>query len=196
MAFVDFKKLKAELTIEQVARYLGLALKRQGQTIRGQCPVNQGDDRELVITPAKQAAYCFGCREGGDLIFLAAHAKQLGLRDAALELKKHLVDIGVRDVNRPAAPPKAPETRQEAPRATKEGFKGLDYLEHEHEAVQALGIPAEVAQALGIGYAKRGTMVKRVLIPLRSDTGKLVGYIGVAPGADVKLPKTFHLPAD
>ena len=37
----------------------------------------------------------------------------------------------------------------------------MDYLEAEHEAVQALGISAEVARTLGIGYAPKGTMVKR-----------------------------------
>jgi hypothetical protein len=47
--------------------------------------------------------------------------------------------------------------------------------------VQALGVPDDIAEALGIGWAKRGTMLKRVLIPLRSPSGKLVGYNGIAP---------------
>jgi hypothetical protein len=32
-----------------------------------------------------------------------------------------------------------------------------------------------------------------VLVPLRPPDGQLVGYIGIAPGADVKLPSKFHL---
>jgi len=50
-----------------------------------------------------------------------------------------------------------------------------------------------VAAQLGIGYAPRGTMLKRVLAPIRTESGKLVGYLGIAPGADVKLPTRFHL---
>jgi hypothetical protein len=55
------------------------------------------------------------------------------------------------------------------------GFRRLvrawDYLEPDHETVQALGIPSEVAKALGIGWAKRGTMLERVLNPLRALMG-------------------------
>ena len=51
----------------------------------------------------------------------------------------------------------------------------------------------EVAEALGIGFAKKGTMLKRVPIPIRTETGKLVGYIGIAAGADVKPPSKYHL---
>ncbi len=71
----------------------------------------------------------------------------------------------------------------------------IDYLEAEHEAVQALGISADVACMLGIGYAGKGTMTKRVLFPIRTEDGKLVGYIGYNANLDpqVKLPKTFHV---
>ena len=48
---------------------------------------------------------------------------------------------------------------------------------------------------LGIGYAGKGTMIKRVLFPIRTEDGKLVGYIGYNANLDpqVKLPKTFHV---
>jgi DNA primase len=180
--FVDFKAIKASVDIVRVAEWLGLHLKHN----RCQCPVNEGDDRELVVTPDKQVFYCFGCKEGGYLIALTAHVKQLGLRDAALELHSHF---------RAGAPPKAPGRPQEAARAPSEGFQGLDYLEADNDAVQALGIPVEVAQALGIGYAKKGIMRGRICIPLRDASGKLVAYCGYSPSADpkLKLPTKFHL---
>ena len=48
-----------------------------------------------------------------------------------------------------------------------------------------------VPEHLGIGYAPRGTMTRRVLFPLRAKDGKLLGYVGVAPDADIKLPKSL-----
>jgi DNA primase len=36
-----------------------------------------------VITPAKQAFYCFGAKVGGDVIVLAAHIRERGMKEAA-----------------------------------------------------------------------------------------------------------------
>jgi hypothetical protein len=59
-------------------------------------------------------------------------------------------------------------------------------------ASEAVGFDADTAAALGIGYASRGTMKGLVLIPLRTDSGALVGYAGVS---EAKLPATFHFPS-
>jgi hypothetical protein len=45
----------------------------------------------------------------------------------------------------------------------------------------------------GAHAGERGTMLKRVLEPLRGADGKLVGHFGIAPGADMKLPTKYHL---
>ena len=84
--YVDFAKLKQEVTIEQVFPMLDLDLKRKGDQYRGECPVCDGTDRSFVVTLSKQAWYCFGCRKGGDLISLVAHVRDVGLRDAALAI--------------------------------------------------------------------------------------------------------------
>lgn len=144
-------------------------MKKAGNQLRGACPVGNGGDRSLVITPEKENWYCFSpkCKYGGGSLELIAHVHRISLREAALALQEHLYP--------------------------KQELKELDYLQPEHEAVQALGIPVHQAKALGVGFAPRGTMIKRVLIPIRNHQGKLTGYIGIAPGADVKLPKTLLL---
>ena len=70
-----------------------------------------------------------------------------------------------------------------------------DYLEPEHEAVQALRLTPECATALGIGYAGRGIMKGRVLIPLRTADGTLAGYAGFSASLDplLKLPAKLFL---
>lgn len=169
--YVDFQELKRLTTLERVAEWLGLAPKNN----RMQCPINQGDKRELVINPAKQMFYCFGCQEGGDLIKLAAHVNQVDQKRAALAIQKHF-----RNGYEPAK------------KGLPEG--GLDYLEPEHERVKALGFNTDKAKELGIGLAPRGTMRNHVLIPIRDDKGKLQGYIGIPEGSTMKLPKDFMPP--
>lgn len=149
---VDFAELKARFSIEQVAAILGLDVKQQNGQLRCACPVHDGGSRALVITPAKEAFYCFApeCKTGGDLIELYAHSKQMSVKDAALELSRYAGDA----------------------------LQPLDYLQAEHPAVQALGISDAHAAKVGIGYAARGTLIGRVAFPLRDAQGKLIAYAG------------------
>ena len=57
-------------------------------------------------------------------------------------------------------------------------------------AVEAVGIDAETAKALGIGFAPRGIMAGLVAVLIRLEDGTLAGYIGIT---EAKLPKSFHL---
>lgn len=164
---VDFEELKRATTIEAVAQWLGLDWKRANNQLRTRCPLGDGGDRSLVVTPAEDAFYCHSpsCRCGGGMLDLIAHVHQVPLREAALQLKHHLW----------------PERELEE----------LTYLVPVHKAVQELKIPPHVAQALGIGFAPKGTMAGCVLFPLRDRSGKLVGYLGV--GSEIKVPRRFFL---
>src|SRR5688572_10518850 len=79
---IDFAELKTRFTIEQVAQRLRLVLKPSGKTMRGQCPACKGGNRDLCVTPGK-GFYCWGVREGGDLLQLIAHVRQCDVKDAA-----------------------------------------------------------------------------------------------------------------
>ena len=178
---VDFKNVRDNVQIDRVAEWLGLKLTKKfmSEQLRGTCPLHRGGPRALVITPSKNRYYCFApeCREGGDAVQLTAKVRQIALRDAALALQAHFLDY-----------------HQKVGTADNPLHK-IDYLQHEHGGVQDLGIAPEIARALGIGYAPKGTMIKRVLFPIRTEYGKLVGYIGYNKDLDpqVKLPKQFHV---
>jgi hypothetical protein len=58
-------------------------------------------------------------------------------------------------------------------------LKPLEYLEAENPAVVAAGFDPEEAAKLGIGYAGKGIMRGTVAVPIRDETGTLLGYIGV-----------------
>ena len=181
MTHVDFKNVRDNVQIDRVAEWLGIKLSKRfmGEQLRAECPVHGGGKRALLITPSKNVFFCFApeCKKGGDAIELTAKVRQISPREAALALQAHFLDYH-RKVGTAENP-----------------LHKIDYLEAEHEAVQALGVSADVARMLGIGYAGKGTMIKRVLFPIRNEEGKLVGYIGYNANLDpqVKLPKTFHV---
>jgi len=173
--FLDFNELKARVSIEDAMRLCNLDMTKRGETYRGKCPVCEGSkDRDLVVTPSKNVFYCFRAKEGGDQIKLVTHLKGLAAREAALFLN--------------GTDPKE-KAKADTP---SEGFKPLDYLQHDHEAVIALGFEPDVALALGIGHAPRGILKGTVAVPVRNRDGTIAGYIGLT---DVeRLPPKWQLP--
>ena len=173
--FLDFQAIKRLASLRDVVAWLGLDVKNN----RCQCPVNEGDTREMVFTFDKGIWHCFGCKKkvdprtktGGDQIELVAHVLQV---DAEAGRQRT----------------SAKRFHGYAPAQKGLPESGLDYLEAEHEAVQALGISPEKAVQLGIGYAPRGTMVKRVLFPSpRQPRGNCSGYLGRIPRCRCEAPE-------
>lgn len=177
--YVDFHALKQRVSVEAAAEMLGLELVQEGSQLRGPCPrCGEGGERALVVTPGK-GFYCFAGNLGGDCISLAAHVLNRSMKEAAAHILEQLTTT---------APARAEEVASEP-----KPLEPLAYLIHDHAEVQALGVDAETAAELGIGYAKKGIMRGRVAIPIRTDDGTLVGYCGYAPQADppLKFPKTI-----
>lgn len=190
--FLDFAALKAAVSIDQVAEWLQLDLKKQpnGQ-LRGHCAMHDGgDERGFVITPSKGLFFCFGPCGGGDCIKLTAQVLKIGTREAAQKIADHFkfgnstcststVDdrTSSTSITSEAAPPQGSN-----PQAN--GLKPLEHLTTDHPAIEALGLSAAVCNALGIGYAPKGLMRGRVVFPLRLPDGTLIGYQGLATTGD------------
>lgn len=175
MSFLPFEEIKASNPIADVAERLGLNLNKSGKSLRGKCPVCASDgDRNLVITPEKNVYFCFTEGKGGDVIALAAHVKGIGVKQAAEWLQ-------------------GSDSQNAKEKTTKgepsEGFKPLEYLQPDHEAVLALGFEPGDAERLGIGYCPRGILRGKVAIPVRLANGKLAGYVGVT---EVALPPAWR----
>jgi DNA primase len=167
--YIDFQEVKRATTLELVAEWLGL----QPRNNRMQCPINQGDKRELVITPSKGLWYCFGCKTGGDLIKLAAHVNATDQKQAALAIQKHFTGY---------------EPAKKG--LTDEAFtKIMSELEFEHEEVQAVGLSPDKAKELGIGWRKRGTKPDMVLIPIRSPEGQILDFAGYSKAKGLVFSK-------
>lgn len=170
MAYIDFAELKTRLPIDQAIPLLGLNLKFGNGQWRGPCPVcRKGGPRALVITPAKNAFYCFGGKTGGDVIALAAHIRDCSVKEAA----RFLAGEG----NATDSPGTVPEERRKG----NEGgpaLKPLTYLDPAHPKVLALGLAEETCRAFGAGYAPKGIMRGRLAIPIHDWSGELIAYCG------------------
>lgn len=175
--FIDFEAVKADNPIDQVAKRLGLELKKTGNQLRGPCPSGDGGERAFVITPSKGVWYSFGLQEGGDVLALVELLNGCSTKEAAHFLAGETVPLERR------------ETRQSKQSAPERGFRPLDYLEADHPAVEALGMEADDAEALGIGYAPRGVLRGTVAVPVRLEDGTLSGYIGIT---EAKLPPKWE----
>ena len=69
--------------IADVAAAAGLELRQTAGRLVGICPFH-GDSRpSLVLYPASQSYYCFGCGAGGDVIDFVSRLHRVGFRDAA-----------------------------------------------------------------------------------------------------------------
>lgn len=194
---VSFDDLKALISVTDVAAWCGIKLKQTGKTFRGDCQLC-GEERSFTLTPEKGMWGCFKCQKRGTVIDMVFHFKQTAnIRDAALLLQQHFLGEGTvpAPVNSPApagnVSPSITEKRQE----NGEPLKPLDYLTTDHEAIEALGLSAAVCDALGIGFAPKGTMRGRVVFPLRLKDGSLCGYAGLATNGEMSplllLPKNL-----
>ncbi len=97
--YVDFKLVKAEVSVEAVASRYGVALRRtNGSHERGKCPLPThpaGEDaKSFSINVSKQVWICHSTacakarrgKKGGDVIELVAVMESCSLRDAGLKL--------------------------------------------------------------------------------------------------------------
>lgn len=187
MSFVDFAAVKEAVSFSDAIELLQLKLRHSGNQYRGPCPAcPAAGDRALVVTEGR-GFYCWGQRKGGDQIALAAHVLEVPAKEAAQELAERAGIVPVqgnstRTVPSSTVPPKASgsETQKLTP---------LAYLEHDHEAVFAVGFDPEFCKRHGIGYAPKGVARGHVLIPFRDKDGALLGYVGVT---EAWLPPDFQ----
>jgi len=173
MAYIDFEDLKNETSITDVAQLLPLQLKKEGEKFRAPCPAcGNKNPRALAISTTKNVFFCHAAQTGGDQISLAAHVLELGMKEAALHIHNS-------------------RTVPEKVEAANGSLQPLSYLDCDHELVQVIGFNPDDAKALGLGYSPKGVMRGTVAVPLRTEDGTLVAYIGIT---DARLPKEFKFP--
>ena len=91
MPSIDFRQLRATVTIAEVLELLGLvATVRTGDQVRGVCPLhvsaNAGKSRSFSVNLSRKTFQCFKCGATGNQLDLWAKATKLSIDEAARNL--------------------------------------------------------------------------------------------------------------
>jgi len=219
-SFIDFRAVKAALTMEKVLEHYGLLdrFRRSGDSLSGPCPIHKGDNpTQFRISISKNIWNCFSeCKHGGNVLdFIARmenvsiHAAGLkaiewfGLDSDAMQAKEgEEAEQGDVPETRTAPEPQAQAKKTAAtpePTAPNTPLKfRLDKLQTEHPYLTERGLNAETIATFGLGFCSKGMMAERIAIPIRNAEGQIVAYagrwLGEPPGdtPKYKLPQGFR----
>ena len=216
-AFVDFKAVKAAITMEQVLEHYGILdkFKRGTDSLNGPCPIHKGSNpTQFRISLSKNIWNCFSdCEHGGNVLDFIAKMEKVSIHAAALKAivwfgldteamsaesdkgesaKKDNAAPAPKSVSKKLASP-APPAEKGVPNAPLK-FR-LDKLEREHPyLMQERGLTLETIVDFGIGFCSKGMMADRIAIPIHNVKGEVVAYAGRFPGEpDEDIPK-YKLP--
>ena len=88
--WVDFRIIKAAVTMQMVLDRYGVALKKSGQELRGKCPIHRGaNDKHFTANVSKNVFKCFfaQCGAHGNILDFVAAMEHCSVRDAAVKLR-------------------------------------------------------------------------------------------------------------
>ena len=87
-SFVDFKTIKAAITMEQVLEHYGLMdkFKRGTDSLNGPCPIHRGSNpTQFRISLSKNIWNCFSKCKGGNVLDFIAKMEDASIHAAALK---------------------------------------------------------------------------------------------------------------
>lgn len=203
---MDFKELKARISLEAALSHYGAKLRKSGKELRGKCPLpcgEDGGDKCFSVDPEKRGGVwkCHhkGCgadrrKQGGDLLDLVRIVESCSLRETGLKLSQWF-SVGEsaprpQGKKKPALDPKAESqgaTCDVAPRVP-EGvinpplgweLKRVD-RDAAAEYAKGRGFSAETVERFGLSVAQGGRLAGRLAMPIHDGEGTLIGYAGRA----------------
>ena len=192
--FVSFAEVKRAVSLEAVLEHYGLSegLTRKCANLAGPCPFCKGKSaRQFQVNLVKKAWYCFGCKEGGNVLDFVAKREGVSVRTAALRLDSWfelgLVDEAPRAESTPAVA-KTERAEKEPSSASEKTLPienppltfTLKTLDPNHADLAALGLGTETIERFGAGYCTKGLLKGRLAIPIHNGRGELLAYTGLA----------------
>ncbi|MEI6076205.1 MAG: CHC2 zinc finger domain-containing protein [Verrucomicrobiota bacterium] len=220
-AFVDFKAIKAAITMEQVLQHYGLLdkFKRGTDSLNGPCPIHKGSNpTQFRVSISKNIWNCFSeCKHGGNVLDFIAEMEKCSIHAAALKAiawfkldpeamaaSNGKAALAKTETRLPAAkpatkPPTAPKaTPVSAPESSAPNaplkFR-LDKLERSHPyLLEQRGLTPETIVDFGIGFCAKGMMADRIAIPIHNAKGEVVAYAGRFVGEPPEGTPKYKLP--
>jgi DNA primase len=211
--FVDFKAVKAAVSMEQVLQQYNLLdqFKRGGDSLSGPCPIHKGTNpTQFRVSVSKNVWNCFSeCKHGGNVLDFIARMEGVSIHAAALKainwfhLDPHATstdseeETGERNGNGEAPSPRKLEKPAEDPEKVVPNkplkFR-LEKLEREHPFLTERGLTLETLVDFGVGHCSKGMMAGRIAIPIHNVEGEVVAYAGRWPGDPPEGTPKYKLP--
>jgi DNA primase len=215
--FVDFRAVKAAITMEQVLEHYELLskFKRSGDSLNGPCPIHKGSNpTQFRVSTSKNIWNCFSeCKHGGNTLDFIARMDDVSIHAAALKaIEWFNLDLDAMSAPaeeseaRPSAANKSDTPAPSKPAPTKTApapekstpntplkFR-LDKLERNHPYLTERGLAQETIMDFGIGYCAKGMMAERIAIPIHNAEGQVVAYAGRFPGEPAEDIPKYKLP--
>ncbi len=210
-SFVDFKAVKAAITMEQVLTHYSLLnqFKRNGESLTGPCPIHKGSNpTQFRVSTTKNIWNCFSeCKHGGNVLDFIAEMEKISIHAAALKaiewfsLDREEMKANSEEDSSEEAPTSAPSKPAAKPPLTPEAntpnkplkFR-LDKLERNHPYLTERGLTPETIIDFGIGHCAKGMMAGLIAIPIHNVGGEVVAYAGRFPGEPSEDTPKYKLP--
>jgi len=218
--FVDFKAVKAAITMEQVLEHYGILdkFKRGSDSLSGPCPIHKGSNpTQFRISISKNIWNCFSeCKHGGNVLDFIARMEDVSIHAAALKAiewfnldPEAMSATADEEAEKPSEASKAgdgpksaavkPTTKpapvQENGAPNKPLQFRLDKLQREHPyLIKERGLTLETIVDFGVGFCAKGMMADRIAIPIQNPEGKVVAYAGRFPGEPAEGTPKYKLP--
>ena len=213
--FVDFKAVKAAITIEQVLDHYGLMdqFKRSGDSLSGPCPIHQGENpTQFRVSLSKNIWNCFSqCKGGGNVLDFISRMENVSIHGAALNAIEWFgLDAEAMSVNSDENPNSDTPRKVTASRSKPSSKKvlvppekstpnpplkfRLDKLDPTHPYLEERGLTPETVMEFGVGFCAKGIMADRIAIPIESSEGQVVAYAGRFPGEPDEDTSKYKLP--
>ena len=216
--FVVYQDIKRQVTMEMVLKRYGLwaQMKPSGKNMVSTCPIHNGTNpRQFSVNLERNLWNCFGnCEGGGNVLDFVAKMEGITVREAALKLQAWFKAGAQEPSRKPVEGERDKEKGKGQAQAEKPNVGHLakpEILENppltfelknlavEHPWFEERGINPETRQFFGLGFASKGMMTDRIVIPIHDQAGNLVAYCGraVKPEDEAregkyKLPPNFH----
>jgi len=216
--FIDFKAVKAALTIERVLEHYGLLdrFKRSGDSLSGPCPIHKGTNpSQFRVSLSKNIWNCFSeCKHGGNVLDFISRMENVTIHAAALKAiewfgldpdamsadsESDKEESGGAPNERKVSPPKAEAKPVPETSGPNKPLKfRLDKLERNHPYLTERGLTQETVIDFGVGFCAKGMMAGRIAIPIHNEAGEVVAYAGRVLGdasddtPKYKLPQGFR----
>ena len=216
-AFVNFKAVKAAITMEQLLQHYGILdqFKRGTDSLNGPCPIHKGSNpTQFRVSTTKNIWNCFSdCEHGGNTLDFISKMEKCSIHAAALKaIEWFNLDpeaMSASDDKAEAIEPKAsaPAPKPAARPAASSKFTPennvpnaplkfrLDKLERSHPyLLEQRKLTPETIVDFGIGYCAKGMMADRIAISIHNVKGEVVAYAGRFPGEPPEGTPKYKLP--